>query len=449
MNKRKITGIIVLILVSIIGLIIYFGVPEIFYKKGVEAFNSKKYKDAYSNLIKARLWNKNNSNYNYYYAQTLAKFKPTYNIQKEMCEIAASTNKDSAQKFAEITIGLWRTKLISTYGANYIEQAPTNGNIIRWNPKTFPLKVYIDYDTTSKYPEYYNWAITRAFNQWTQAVNFLSFIFVSNEENADIILDLEGTPNTGCQEAGCKYVLAHTEPVIKNNILKKMIITIYDKDATGAFFSDKELYNTVLHEIGHALGVMGHSYSTDDLMYLQNQVASNPKTVFIQSKFITQYISPKDEATMKLLYNIVPTISNTPISEFNTKKLIYPEIILGNMKYRSSQKLKEAKNYIKEAPDIPNGYIDLAVAYDELGNFNKAEAAFQEALARSKTDSDKYLVYYNFATLYLNNDMPADALQYAKQAQEIKPSDDVSDLISNIEHALNTNSKPFWNNWSK
>ena len=47
-----------------------------------------------------------------------------------------------------------------------------------------------------------------------------------------------------------------------------MTITIYDKDANGSYFSDRQLYNTVLHEIGHALGIMGHSYSTDDLMYM-------------------------------------------------------------------------------------------------------------------------------------------------------------------------------------
>ena len=449
MKKRNVFGIAVLIVALVGALAVYFCLPVYFYNNGVKAFNAKKYKDAYSYLIKARLWNKNNSNYNYYYAQTLAKFRPTYNIQKEMCEIAASPNKDSAQKFAEIAIATWKSNVIATYGGNYIDQAPTNGEIIRWNPKTFPLKVYVDYNSTTKYPEYYNWTITRAFNKWHESVDFISFNFVTNQDNADIIIDLKGTPDTGCEESGCKYVLAHTEPVIKRKLLKKMIITVYDKDATGAFFSDRELYNTVLHEIGHALGIMGHSYSTDDLMYLENKVSSNPRTVFIQSHSTTQLISKKDISTLKLLYNIVPTITNTPISEINTKNLLYPEVVLGNMKYRSSQKLREARNYIREAPDIPNGYIDLAVAYDELGQFKKAESAFQEALARAKTQDDQYLIYYNFATLYLNHDMPTEALQYARQAQNIKQSEDILDLIGNIEHALNTNSKPFWQDWSK
>ena len=220
-----------------------------------------------------------------------------------------------------------------------------------------------------------------------------------------------------------------------------MTITVYDRDANGSYFSDKELYNTILHEVGHSLGIMGHSYSTDDLMYMSKEV--NKNSIYLKYRSDFQYISIQDISTLKLLYNLVPTITNTPLDEISTDNLIYPPIILGSSKQISTQKLKEAQQYVKEAPNLPNGYIDMAVAYDELGKFDKALEALQNAFNNAKTDSDKYIVLYNYAAMYLNNDKPETALEYAKQAQQIINSEEVADLMSNIEHAISTKSAPF------
>lgn len=444
MKKRHLLALSVFAVIIFAILVAFIGLPAYFFKTGVNAYNKKDYKTAYKNFSNALLLNKSNSNYRYYYVQTLAKFKPTYKVQKEMCEIANDIYKDGAHVFAGIQINLWKNNINHQYGSNYIEQAPMGKDIIRWNPSTFPLKVYIAFEQNSMYPEWYNSEITKAFGQWAASSGFIQFNFIDKPSAADIVVELKGAPDSGCKESGCKYVVAHTEPVIKNNILKQMIITIYDKDATGAFFSDKQLYNTVLHEIGHALGIMGHSYSTDDLMYMANQTGVGSNTFFIEYRSDFQYISVKDISTLKLLYNLVPTITNTPLSEINTSKLLDPAVVLGDINVRTSQKIKEAKNYIAEAPDLPNGYIDLGIAYDEAGNIEKALAAFQEAYNKAKNDTDKYIILYDIAAMYLNNNNPDSAFEYAKQAQSIKNSDEIMDLLSNIEHARNTNSKPFW-----
>ena len=38
-----------------------------------------------------------------------------------------------------------------------------------------------------------------------------------------------------------------------------MTMKFYIKDINGKFFTANQVYNTALHEIAHALGVMGHS----------------------------------------------------------------------------------------------------------------------------------------------------------------------------------------------
>ncbi len=433
-----------LALVLFTVLIIWVALPDYFFKVGLDYYKRGDYVNAYKNFYNSRLWDRRNTDFRYYYAQTLSKFKPSLKIQKEMYEFAESDLKDSAQVFAAIQVNLWKNNIMQQYGNNYIEQAPVGKDIIRWNPKTFPLKVFVSSTIDKSYPDYYSTEVTRAFGQWAASSGFIAFDFINNPESADIVVNFQTLPNGSCDKNGCKYIIAHTVPTIKKNTLKKMIITVYDRDANGSFFSDKELYNTVLHEIGHALGIMGHSFSTDDLMYMTNENSANPLFIRYRSDF--QYISIKDISTLRLLYNIVPTISNTPISEFNTANLIYPPIIFGNTKTLSKQKLKEAKNYIEQAPDVPNGYIDLGIAYNDLGQFEKALEAFQQAFNLAKTDSDKYIVLYNLAAMYLNNNNPETARGYAKQAQQINNSEEVGELIGNIEHAINTKSAPFWVN---
>lgn len=416
-------------------------IPEIFYKKGIQEFNRGNYISASKDLGYALTLSPSNSDYRYYFVQTLTKFKPSVRIQEEMFKFMEDDMKDSAHISAGIQVAIWRNNINQMYGNNYIEQAPLNKNIIRWNPKTFPLKVYINLADISSVPDYYNTEIIRAFGQWQASSGFITFKFMNSPDSADIVVNFAPLPTNNCQENGCKYVVAHTIPTIKNNILKRMTITVYDRDANGSYFSDKELYNTILHEVGHSLGIMGHSYSTDDLMYMSKEVDKNSLFVKYRSDF--QYISIQDISTLKLLYNLVPTITNTPLDELSTDNLIYPPIILGSSKQISSQKLKEAQQYVKEAPNLPNGYIDMAVAYDELGKFDKALEALQNAFNNAKTDSDKYIVLYNYAAMYLNNDKPETALEYAKQAQQIINSEEIADLMSNIEHAISTKTSPF------
>ena len=361
-----------------------------------------------------------------------------------MFDLYDDGKKDSTHSFAGIQISAWRNNAMQKYGPNYIDQAPMNGDIIRWDPKTFPLSVYVSAQDNSTYPEYYNAQVMKAFSQWVSSSGFLAFKFTNNSTAADIVVTFKPTPTTDCNAQGCTYVSAYTEPIIRNRMLKQMIITIYDKDATGAFFSDKELYNTILHEVGHSLGIMGHSYSTDDLMYMANEATKGRNTLYSKHRSDFQYIGHKDISTLRLLYNIVPTISNTDIHKMNTANLLYAPVILGTSKMRGSQKLKEAKNYIAQAPSLPNGYIDLGIAYDELNELDKALEAFKQAYNVSQRDEDRFIVLYNISAMYLNHGNPELAMQYAKQAQDINPSEDIVELISNIEHSMNTKSKPFW-----
>ncbi len=434
-----------------ISILIIFGIffvtmvkclPMLYFTIGKSAFNSKQYAKANTYFLFAKNLNPTNHDYRYQYALSLSKLTPTMNIQKEVFALSEDKNKDRAVIVAQQIVAGWAAKIFENYGSNYIDRVAYDNNVVRWNPDTFPLQVAIEYPQGDSIPEYYKNEISRAFLLWESSTGFLKFELSDNLKNADIIVKFLPLPENNCDTSGCKYVVAYTEPLIRNHKLKNMTITLYDKDAFGNYFSDKELYNTILHEIGHALGIMGHSFSTEDLMYMASS-AETQQSIYAKYRSSFQYLSAKDLNTIRLLYNITPTVTNTPLSKLKTEGLIYSPIILGSEETVSKKKIKEAQEYIKIAPNMPNGYIDLAAAYGTLGDVKKAGECLQKAFNLAQTPNDKYIVYYNFAVIYLNNNLPKEALPYAYEAQKIQNSDEVMDLISNIQHAISTKRAPF------
>ena len=415
--------------------IIFKIMPSYFYWKGGNEYKKQEFVKAYKSLKIAYNLNNKNKDYRYYYVKTLIHLSPTLKIQKELFKIATSDQKDSAQQAALDTVTTWQNKIMSYIGDNYIEQVPLDKGIMRWDEKKFPLKVKINNTSGINIPSYYNQEIMKAFAQWQAATNFIRFSITNSNQDANIIVDISQLPSNTCTEKNCKYVVGYTTPNYKDSTLYNMKIVLYANDPFGNFFSDKELYNTTLHEIGHALGIMGHSYSSEDLMYMATEGDNNFYSPY-RSSF--QYLSSKDINTVKLLYKLYPTITNTPLNQISTKGQIYAPIVLGTSNQISLRKLKEAQNYVKNAPDIAGGYIDMGIAYAELNRYKDATKSLQKASELAKSDNEKYLILYNLAAIYMNTKKYDKALDYAQQAKQLYDNDDIKELIMNIKHAKMT-----------
>lgn len=434
MNKTALK--ILIAFFSLLIVIIFLNIPFLYYSLGKNNLEKNQAVKAYKQLKKAYILRPKDKNIRYYYVKSMTNLKPIASIQTEIFKFSQSKEDDAAKILAEHQVAQWKNNILSNIGDNYIEQAAFNNELLRWNTKTFPLKVKINVPIST--PDYYRIEIEKAFTDWSIKTGFLKFKFV-DDNKADIIINFNPLPDDICQDGICKYVVAYTTPKISGKILKSMTITMYDKDANGNYFSDKELYNTVLHEIGHALGIMGHSYSSDDLMY----ISTKPEANLTRYRSDFQYISEEDLNTINLLYKLIPDISNVSISKFDKEGLIYAPIVLGNEKQITNQKIQEAEAYIDSAPDLPNGYIDLAIAYAELEKYSKALEEFRNALERAQTDNDRYLIYYNIAVIHLNTNRIEEAEKYLKLAKSINNSEDTSELETNLNHAKASNKKPF------
>lgn len=217
------------------------------------------------------------------------------------------------QKFSEISSGEKRTTALSlidsltkekekmgSFSVNdpdYLGQLIAENAAHRWPPDKVPLKVFIETRANAKgfRPEFVNIA-RNAFVTWYQASGKkLSFDFVNSIEEADINIEwTDGSLKVGDEKyERTKAGLTTTRRV--GDVIQKARIQI----RTVRAFSrepepDDRIKETCLHEIGHALGLHGHSMSTSDIMYFGNTARQLPA------------LTRRDKATLARLYQDLP-----------------------------------------------------------------------------------------------------------------------------------------------
>ena len=321
---------------------------------------------------------------------------------------------DSAQIRAEYFMYDLNREVNSKYPGNFILQAPTTGGVVRWGNRP----ITYGFNSSEKVPSYFIEEVKNAFEEWTDATNG-EFEFVQKRENPNIVIEfLKHNP---AEPDGKKYIVAYTNSVINSNRLNTMYIYFYLKGVNGEYFSPNQVYNTALHEIAHALGFMGHSHDKNNLLYAtkDSEVVRNDER---------DSLTLADINTIKLLYKIKPDITN--VEDLESKYT--PYLILGSDKEIYNHKLKEALNYIKDSPNLPNGYIDAASCYMDMKNYKKAIIYLEKAAKFADRVDFEKIVYYNLAIAYMydkNYDM---AKKYVYKSFEIEDSQSVHHLLAEI-----------------
>lgn len=396
-----------------------------YYGQAKKLYDGGKYEQAIPLFEKSLFASPNNLLTRIYYVFALSKAEPVFTVQKKLYDMGNSQKDDEAKKYARYQAVSLRKRLLQGFEDNYIFNAAQGNDILRWDIRSFPLKVY--YENKNSVPSYYIENIEKALQLWTNSTNFVKFTKAQNSNDADIVINFADLPSDICSDGICKYTVAYTEPVIgTDKLLKRMNLTFYKTNPRNENFSALEVYNTALHELGHTLGIMGHSDNSSDLMF----ATKDNNNYYFRSE--NHYLSARDLKTLVLLYRLEPTITNT--KNLKSETFYYAPLILGSEDARLRKKLLEFEKYTRDYPNFASGYINLASVYSDMSDFDSALEKLNIAEHFAKTSDEKYLIFYNRAVIYYNLQQQEQALQYAMQAKSIKDDSSINELISEIQN---------------
>lgn len=256
---------------------------------GICLYNLDRYWGALSQLEKALELDKNNPQAYLYLGHCYSKTRKISDaVRCYENYMETTSSRDDAEKYRAL-VGALKTQVISTQNAasvatgtvsgDYMKETTVNG-IFRWPESRMPITVFIEpVGSVSGYRPEFDDVLRHAFQEWTTATKSKArFEVVNKRDGAAMIVtwtDDMHAPELKA-EAGKASVLQDSDG-IKSADLKLLTVSPFKEGPLGS----QALYLVCLHEIGHSLGLLGHSPYTDDIMYpiLSEQSGITPRDI--------------------------------------------------------------------------------------------------------------------------------------------------------------------------
>jgi len=387
-----------------------------YYEAGKKHFEGGEYEKASRYLKQAVKNHPTHLKCRYFYAQSLINTQQFKEAQKQYEKIIELSPLSYEAKLAAVGIAelekfmlaergieldenenksLVEAQVHFKSGDNYIANALDGGKITRWSTDKMPIKLYIERPVGLEgYKDSYYAEVKRAMEAWVYGagLKLISYEIVNTQEEGDIRVYFV---KEILKKTGKAYVAGLATPFIRKNILYYFEIKLIPQE---------NLYTTVLHEFGHALGISGHSSDQGDIMYASvNEVKE---------------LSSRDKNTLAMLYKLDPDISNFDEGQEPEEKSAKNEEILGSSENLLDKKLKEAKEYTEKYPNNVLSWVHLGNAYFSQGKYQEAAVSLEKAM---EIDSSHTNGIANLALTYTKLNRNGEAEKLFSKLVEMEP----------------------------
>ena len=237
----------------------------------------------------------------------------------------------------------------------YLQESVKGGRLVRWI--SMPLKVFIspmNFYSKKGQDLKYRGLVKRALDEWQKVSNGkVSFVIVNSLYDSQVNIEWKRVERKALGMCYFQYD--------KFNRLGSAEVSIgLTEGLVHADYMDEgEVYHTILHEIGHAIG-LGHSPFKNDIMYTPHQKG-------------VMHVGPGDRLSINWLYTFPQGKTVAEIaSKYNVSGSDIDEVVAKIISKQAKTEFEKVKDNVKEGPKR-----DLLEENENIGNLRKYHMALQ------------------------------------------------------------------------
>lgn len=249
----------------------------------------------------------------------------------------------------------------------YLKESFSKGKLARWPDGVMPLKVFIGkfnwYKSKGSNDEYkYTQMIIDAFNLWEQlSAGLVSFELTTNLYESNINVEWKRVDRKSL--GSCTF----NQDKLGRYYSAEVSIGLSDGIIHHQYMDENEVFHTIIHEIGHSVG-LGHSKNRGDIMYVPHEygivnVSNNDVATLTwlyrfpcgatEAEIISKYPNYQAHDIDDLIYKMSPEYK----SEFQkTKESLENAMVAQKDLLEENANIGDLKKYLMQLGNIKINY---------------------------------------------------------------------------------------------